>query len=170
MFFKIGVLKNFANFIGKHLCWSLFLIKSQDSRPVTLLNRDSNWNLRNFTEYLEAVSEERTEEELQNFPFLYDKGNGATKKKIRKRTHGLGCNMSVATTKLHKLNYKGNLDRLKRCSESFLWRLYLEKRLLCNSFEQIKWALTSSSFHNKKTRDQFKMGSTSKDFKGVCKT
>ena len=25
MFFKIGVLKNFTNFIGKHLCWSLFL-------------------------------------------------------------------------------------------------------------------------------------------------
>ena len=29
MFFKIGVLKNFANFAGKHLCWSLFLIKLQ---------------------------------------------------------------------------------------------------------------------------------------------
>ena len=28
-FFKIGVLKNFANFTGKHLCWSLFLIKWQ---------------------------------------------------------------------------------------------------------------------------------------------
>ena len=27
MFFKIGVLKNFENFTGKHLCcWSLFLI------------------------------------------------------------------------------------------------------------------------------------------------
>ena len=24
MFCKIGVLKNFANFTGKHLCWSLF--------------------------------------------------------------------------------------------------------------------------------------------------
>ena len=24
MFFKIGVLRNFANFIGKHLCWSIF--------------------------------------------------------------------------------------------------------------------------------------------------
>ena len=29
MFFKLGVLKNFANFTGKHLCWSLFLIKLQ---------------------------------------------------------------------------------------------------------------------------------------------
>ena len=27
MFFKLGALKNFANFTGKHLCWSLFLIK-----------------------------------------------------------------------------------------------------------------------------------------------
>ena len=27
MFFKIGILKNFANFTAKHLCWSLFLIK-----------------------------------------------------------------------------------------------------------------------------------------------
>ena len=29
MFFKISVLKNFGNFTGKHLCWSLFLIKQQ---------------------------------------------------------------------------------------------------------------------------------------------
>ena len=27
MFFKIGVLKNFANLTGKYLCWSLFLNK-----------------------------------------------------------------------------------------------------------------------------------------------
>ena len=29
MFFKIGVLKNFANFARKHLCWSFFLVKLQ---------------------------------------------------------------------------------------------------------------------------------------------
>ena len=29
MFFKIGVIKNFVIFRGKHLCWSLFLIKLQ---------------------------------------------------------------------------------------------------------------------------------------------
>ena len=29
MFFEIGVLKNLANINGKHLCWSLFLIKLQ---------------------------------------------------------------------------------------------------------------------------------------------
>ena len=27
MLFKIGILKNYAIFIGKHLCWSLFLLK-----------------------------------------------------------------------------------------------------------------------------------------------
>ena len=42
MFFKIEVLKNFANFTGKHLCWSLFLIKFQALSPATLLKRDSN--------------------------------------------------------------------------------------------------------------------------------
>ena len=35
-FFKIGVLKNFANFIGKHQCWSI------SWKPATLLKRDSN--------------------------------------------------------------------------------------------------------------------------------
>ena len=29
IFFKIGALKKFAIFTGKHLCWSLFLIKLQ---------------------------------------------------------------------------------------------------------------------------------------------
>ena len=35
MFFKIDLLKNSANFTGKHLCWSLFLIKFQAFRSVT---------------------------------------------------------------------------------------------------------------------------------------
>ena len=53
MFFKIGALKNFANFIGKHQCKSIFLIKLHAWAPATLLERDSNtgvflWNLRNF--------------------------------------------------------------------------------------------------------------------------
>ena len=29
VFYKKGVLKNFVKFTGKHLCWSLFLIKLQ---------------------------------------------------------------------------------------------------------------------------------------------
>ena len=41
-FCKKRILKNFANFIGKHLCWSLFWIKLQLLLPATLLKRDSN--------------------------------------------------------------------------------------------------------------------------------
>ena len=42
MYFRIDVFKNVAMFIGKHLCWSLFSINIQTSRPLTLLKRDSN--------------------------------------------------------------------------------------------------------------------------------
>ena len=42
MFFKIGVLKNFANFTGKQLSWSLSSIKLKVLKPVTLLKIDSN--------------------------------------------------------------------------------------------------------------------------------
>ena len=31
MFFKIGALKNFANFTEKHLCWGLFITKFMKS-------------------------------------------------------------------------------------------------------------------------------------------
>ena len=46
---KKGVLKNFANFSAKYLCWSWSVY---DFRPVALLKRDCNtgfflWNLRN---------------------------------------------------------------------------------------------------------------------------
>ena len=34
-----AVLKHFAIFTGKHMCWSIFLIKLQVSRPVNLLKR-----------------------------------------------------------------------------------------------------------------------------------
>ena len=57
MVFRLCFPENSANFIGKHLCWSLFLIKLQAGRPATLLKRDSNtgfflWNLPNFLENL----------------------------------------------------------------------------------------------------------------------
>ena len=42
MFFKTGVLKNFAVSTWKHLCWNLFSIKFQAWHPATLLERDSN--------------------------------------------------------------------------------------------------------------------------------
>ena len=43
VFCKQGVLKNCKNsWERKHLCWSLFLIKPQALKPVTLLKRDSS--------------------------------------------------------------------------------------------------------------------------------
>ena len=42
MFFEIAVFKKFANFTGKHLRWTLLLIKLQALRPATVLKRDSN--------------------------------------------------------------------------------------------------------------------------------
>ena len=43
MFFKIEVLKNFAKFTVKHLCWSLILVKLQAWRS-SILNFYSAWN------------------------------------------------------------------------------------------------------------------------------
>ena len=50
---KKGVLKNFAIFTRKHLCWSIFLIKLQAISSATLLKTNSNrgvflWILQNF--------------------------------------------------------------------------------------------------------------------------
>ena len=53
IFIKISVLKSFAIFTGKHLCWSLFLRTLQVLKPASLLKGDSNigvflWILLNF--------------------------------------------------------------------------------------------------------------------------
>ena len=42
MFFKMGVLKNFAIFTWKHQCWSIFLMKLQAFGPAILLKGYSN--------------------------------------------------------------------------------------------------------------------------------
>ena len=42
MFLKIGVLKNFANFTGKHPFWSLFFNLVAGLRSAILLKMDSN--------------------------------------------------------------------------------------------------------------------------------
>ena len=41
VFCKKAALKTYAELTGKHLCWSLFLIKFQGFRLVILLKRDS---------------------------------------------------------------------------------------------------------------------------------
>ena len=41
-FCKKGVLKNFANFTEKRLCWSLFSNKVASPQPASFLKRDSN--------------------------------------------------------------------------------------------------------------------------------
>ena len=56
-FFKIGVLKNFAIFTEKYLCYCLFLTILQASRPTVFLKRDFNtgfflWMLQNCFEQL----------------------------------------------------------------------------------------------------------------------
>ena len=40
-----GVLRNFANFTGKHLCQNLFFCKVPGLKPVTLLKKDSGTGL-----------------------------------------------------------------------------------------------------------------------------
>ena len=42
MSFKIDAFKNFTIFTGKHLCWSVFVIKLPDCKPVNLLKIDFN--------------------------------------------------------------------------------------------------------------------------------
>ena len=42
MFWKIDILKNFEIFAGKHLSWSLFMIKLQARKFKTLWKRDFN--------------------------------------------------------------------------------------------------------------------------------
>ena len=39
VFCKKAVLKSFANFTGKHLCWSLVFNKVAGLRPITLLKK-----------------------------------------------------------------------------------------------------------------------------------
>ena len=55
MFFKIGVLKNFAIFTRKHLCWSLFLTKLQTCGPATELKSNSSTGI--FLRLLQNLKE-----------------------------------------------------------------------------------------------------------------
>ena len=55
MFYKIRILKRFAKFTGKHLCYSLFSIKSQTSGLATLIIRlQQRFLLEKFSKSLRA--------------------------------------------------------------------------------------------------------------------
>ena len=61
IFFKICVLKNFANFTGKHPCWSHFLIKLHPWRQqATILKREQVCFPVKFTTYLRTPIFSRT--------------------------------------------------------------------------------------------------------------
>ena len=49
VFYKKAVLENLSMFTGKHLGWSLFLIKLHAFRSATLLERNFNNVHRNFS-------------------------------------------------------------------------------------------------------------------------
>ena len=55
---KIGVLKNSTIFTGKHLCWSLLLIKFQAFRPCLPVNIAKFSQTAFFTEHLPVAASE----------------------------------------------------------------------------------------------------------------
>ena len=76
MFFKIGVLKNFASLTGWHLCWSLFLLKLQlhyKEVPTQLFSSEI-WEI--LEEYLfsQRTSAECFSNFLERFKFSIFKG------------------------------------------------------------------------------------------------
>ena len=68
VFCKKSVLKNFANFTGKHLCWSIFIIKLQafnlqvfkKETPAQVLSCEVCETFKNnyFEEYLQMAASE----------------------------------------------------------------------------------------------------------------
>ena len=60
MFYKKTVLRNFTIFKGKHLCWSLFLIKLQAWRPIETFSYEYYEMFKNtvFAEYLQTAASE----------------------------------------------------------------------------------------------------------------
>ena len=61
-----GVLQNFSKFIGKRLCWSLFLNKAGDWRTATLLRTDSSREdfLVNFAKFSRTLISMKTSRRL----------------------------------------------------------------------------------------------------------
>ena len=55
---KKAAFKNFANFTGKYLCWSLFLIKLQTETPAQAFSGENCEIFKNtyFEEYLRTAA------------------------------------------------------------------------------------------------------------------
>ena len=89
MFSKTGVLKNFAIFTGKNLCWSLFLIKFQDWRPTFLFKKrlEGRCFSVNIAKFLRAAFSLNTcSLYLFGFIFYYCKIRPRKHKKLRNRS------------------------------------------------------------------------------------
>ena len=61
---KKGMLKNFTIFIGRQLCWSLFVIKLLVFRPVVLLKRYPSTEVFYVSEYCKVSKNTYFEEHL----------------------------------------------------------------------------------------------------------
>ena len=132
MLVKKGILKNFAIFIGKHLCPKTLQLYWKQT-PIHVIFCEICEIFKNTFFYSTppvAATEKPISEDIRNSPCLYDKGNRAT--------YGLRWRMRATTTKVHKLNYQCNLDWLKRYSEIFLQWISLEKRLFINLSKENK--------------------------------
>ena len=135
--FKTGVLKNFAIFTGKHLCWSLFLIKflfnkvSLQMTPTQVLSYEYCKIVRNsfFTEHLRWLL----------LPLNSNKGK---KKKVRKSYSKHGA---------LNLGYRKNILLYSSfsCTMFFFIKFFMQKleNILCliycppQSFSKISFGL-----------------------------
>ena len=80
MLVKKGILKNFANFIGKHLCPKSLLLYWKQT-PIQVIFCEICEIFKSAFFYRTppvAAFEKRIAEDVRNFPCLYDKGNRAT--------------------------------------------------------------------------------------------
>ena len=83
VFFKIGVLKNFASFTGKHLCWSLFLITLQVSQKIMFSIKDFFSKFDQICNFLRIWSYLLKKSLMENFIFC--EACNAVKKRLQHR-------------------------------------------------------------------------------------
>ena len=74
LFCKKGVLRKFANFPGRHLCWSLFLIELQTFRPANFIEKrlQHRWFPVEFTKCLRTSNLKSANDCFSNLFFHQD--------------------------------------------------------------------------------------------------